>query len=174
MKGVLADLCRSLLTTGLVVSTTYVSAQTPYPTGRPMDPSTETIAQWALTQGGAIVVLVVVLFCVSGAQKLMNPAGVVAAVSGKGLPYPEVLGYLTIAAELGLGLLIALGFYARAASVLLAVFTLATIVVFHNFWAMSGEAARTNQIQAMKNLSIIGGLLMIAAAGPGRFALNRR
>ncbi len=31
-----------------------------------------------------------------------------------------------------------------------------------------------NQIQAMKNLSIIGGLLMIAAAGPGRFALNRR
>ncbi|BAQ48429.1 MULTISPECIES: DoxX family protein [Methylobacterium] len=119
-------------------------------------------------------ILVVVLFCVSGAQKLMNPAGVVAAVSGKGLPYPQVLAYLTIAAELGLGLLIALGFYARAASVLLAVFTLTTIVFFHNFWSMTGDAFRTNQIQAMKNLSIIGGLLMIAAAGPGRFALNRR
>ncbi|TGD98223.1 DoxX family protein [Methylobacterium nonmethylotrophicum] len=119
-------------------------------------------------------ILVVVLFCVSGAQKLMNPAGVASAVASKGLPYPEVLAYLTIAAELGLGLLIALGFYARVASVLLAGFTLATIVFFHNFWSMSGEAVRMNQIQAMKNLSIIGGLLMIAAAGPGRFALNRR
>ncbi len=85
-----------------------------------------------------------------------------------------MLAWLTIAAELGLGLLIALGFYARAASVLLAVFTLTTIVFFHNFWSMTGDAVRTNQIQAMKNLSIIGGLLMIAAAGPGRFALNRR
>ncbi|TNC14309.1 DoxX family protein [Methylobacterium terricola] len=118
--------------------------------------------------------LVVVLFCVSGAQKLMNPAAVVSTVAGKGLPYPQVLASLTIAAELGLGLLIALGFYARAASVLLAGFTLATIVFFHNFWSMSGDAARLNQIQAMKNLSIVGGLLMIAAVGPGRFALNRR
>jgi putative oxidoreductase len=97
-------------------------------------------------------ILVVVLFCVSGFQKLMNPAGVATLVAGKGLPYPQVLAYLTIAAELGLGLLIALGFYARTASVLLAGFTIATIVVFHNFWSMSGEAA----------------------AGPGRFALNRR
>lgn len=119
-------------------------------------------------------ILVVVLFCVSGAQKLMNPGAVVSAVAAKGLPYPQVLAYLTIAAELGLGLLIALGFYARTAAVLLALFTLATIVVFHNFWSMTGDAFRTNQIQAMKNLSIIGGLLMIAAAGPGRFALNRR
>ncbi|GJD48934.1 Inner membrane protein YphA [Methylobacterium crusticola] len=119
-------------------------------------------------------ILVVVLFVVSGFGKLMNPAGVAAAVAGKGLPYPQVLAYATIAAELGLGLLIALGLYARAAAVLLALFTAATIVVFHNFWTMAGEAARTNQIQALKNLSIIGALLMIAAAGPGRFALNQR
>jgi putative oxidoreductase len=123
---------------------------------------------------GVARILVVVLFVVSGAGKLMNPAAVVNAVSGKGLPYPQILAYLTIAAELGLGLLIALGFYARAAALLLAVFTAATIVVFHNFWSMSGDAFRTNQIQALKNLSIIGALLMIAAAGPGRLALNQR
>ncbi|MEH3145140.1 MAG: DoxX family protein [Methylobacterium frigidaeris] len=119
-------------------------------------------------------ILVVVLFVVSGVGKLMNPGGVAAAVAGKGLPYPQVLAYLAIAAELGLGLLIALGYYARAASLLLAVFTAATIVLFHDFWRMGGDALRQNQIHAMKNLSIIGALLMICAAGPGRFAVNQR
>ncbi|RVU15777.1 DoxX family protein [Methylobacterium oryzihabitans] len=119
-------------------------------------------------------ILVVVLFVVSGAGKVMNPGGVGAAVAGKGLPYPQVLAYLAIAAELGLGLLIALGFYARAAALLLAVFTAATIVLFHDFWHMTGDALRQNQIHAMKNLSIIGGLLMICAAGPGRLAINQR
>ncbi|WP_298957743.1 DoxX family protein [uncultured Methylobacterium sp.] len=119
-------------------------------------------------------ILVVVLFVVSGAGKVMNPGGVVMAVAGKGLPYPQILAYLAIAAELGLGLLIALGFYARAAALLLAVFTAATIVLFHDFWHMTGDALRQNQIHAMKNLSIIGGLLMICAAGPGRLAINQR
>lgn len=119
-------------------------------------------------------VLVVVLFVVSGWGKLMNPAGITGMLAGKGLPMPQVLAWLTIAAELGLGLLIAVGFYARTAAVLLAGFTLATIFTAHNFWTMTGDAARMNQIQAMKNLSIIGALLMIAAVGAGRFAANRR
>ncbi|ACA18782.1 DoxX family protein [Methylobacterium sp. 4-46] len=117
---------------------------------------------------------VVALFLWSGFGKLMNPGGVTAAIAGKGLPAPQILAYLTIAAELGLGALIALGLYARAAAVALAAFTVLTVVFFHNFWAMTGEAVRTNQIQALKNLSIIGALLMIAAVGPGRLAVNQR
>jgi putative oxidoreductase len=119
-------------------------------------------------------ILMVVLFVVSGASKLMNPAGIAGVLAGKGLPMPGVLAWLTIAAELGLGLLIAVGFYARTAAVLLAAFTAATILTAHNFWAMTGDAVQANQIQAMKNLSIIGALIMIAAVGAGRFAVNRR
>ncbi|MGY2047107.1 DoxX family protein [Methylobacterium sp. JK268] len=119
-------------------------------------------------------ICVVALFLWSGFGKLMNPGGVTAALAGKGLPVPQVLAYLTIAAELGLGLLIALGLYARAAAVALAAFTALTVVFFHNFWTMTGEAVRTNQIQALKNLSIIGALLIVAAVGPGRFAVNQR
>ncbi|ACL59054.1 DoxX family protein [Methylobacterium nodulans] len=118
--------------------------------------------------------LVVALFLWSGFGKLMNPGMVAGAISAKGLPAAEILAYLTIAAELGLGLLIALGFYARAAAVALAAFTALTIVFFHNFWSMTGDAVRANQIQAMKNVSIIGALLMIAAVGPGRLAINQR
>ena len=119
-------------------------------------------------------VLVVVLFVVSGWGKLMNPAGITGLLASKGLPMPQVLAWLTIAAELGLGLLIAVGFYARTAAELLAGFTLATIFTAHAFWTMTGADAFTNRIQAMKNLSIVGALLMIAAVGAGRFAANRR
>jgi putative oxidoreductase len=119
-------------------------------------------------------ILMVVLFVVSGASKLMNPAGIAGVLAGKGLPMPGVLAWLTIAAELGLGLLIAVGLFARTAAVLLALFTVATVLTAHNFWAMSGDAVWANQIQAMKNLSIIGGLLLIAAVGPGRYAVNQR
>ncbi|MFE1600050.1 DoxX family protein [Methylobacterium sp. ID0610] len=119
-------------------------------------------------------ILVVALFLWSGFGKLMNPGGVTGAIAAKGLPAAQILAYLTIAAELGLGLLIAAGLYARAAAVALAAFTAMTIVFFHNFWTMTGDAVRMNQIQALKNVSIIGALLIIAAVGPGRFAVNQR
>ncbi len=119
-------------------------------------------------------VLVVAIFIWSGFGKLMNPAGAASAIAGKGLPQPQVLAYLTIAAELGLGILVAVGYQARLAALALAAFTLVTIFYFHDFWHMTGDAARTNMIQAMKNLSIIGGLLMIAAIGPGHYAIGRR
>jgi hypothetical protein len=63
--------------------------------------------------------------------------GLTEPVGGPGrLPYPQVLAYLTIAAELGLGLLIALGFYARAASV---------------FWAPETQNSTTTRMRATLN-----------------------
>jgi putative oxidoreductase len=46
------------------------------------------------------------------------------------------------------------------------VFTAAATFYFHAFWQMTGEAAMQNQIHALKNLSIMGALLLIAAGGP--------
>jgi putative oxidoreductase len=45
------------------------------------------------------------------------------------------------------------------------VFTAGTIFFVHNFWDMTGDAYEQNMIQALKNLSIIGGLLLIVAVG---------
>jgi putative oxidoreductase len=118
-------------------------------------------------------VALVAIFLWSGYGKLMNPGGAATAIASKGLPLPKVLAYVTIAAELALAALVVIGWQARLAALALAVFTAATIFFFHDFWHYTGEAARMQTIHALKNVSIIGGLLMLAATGPGRFAVGR-
>ena len=112
------------------------------------------------------------IFLVSGFGKLMGPAALAGQLAAKGLPAPQILAYATIAAELGLGALVAIGWQTRIAAAGLVGFTLAATYFFHNFWDMSGAAAQGNRIHAMKNLAICGGLLMLAAAGPGRFSVG--
>jgi putative oxidoreductase len=57
------------------------------------------------------------------------------------------------------------------ALVLLA-FTAAATLMGHRFWTMRGIAFRESLTTALEHLAIMGGLLLIAAAGPGRFALS--
>jgi putative oxidoreductase len=58
--------------------------------------------------------------------------------------------------------------------VLLVVFTAGTIFFVHNFWDMTGDAYEQNMILALKNLSIMGGLLLIVAVGSGPHSIDRR
>ena len=46
-------------------------------------------------------------------------------------------------------------------------------VLLHNFWALSGMNAGGAQTQFLKNVGIMGGLLMIAAYGAGKWSLDR-
>ncbi len=117
-------------------------------------------------------VAIAVIFLVSGFTKLMGPAALASQLAAKGLPLPQVLAYATIAVELGFGALVAIGWQTRIAAAGLVAFTIAATYFFHNFWDMSGAAATMNRIHAMKNLAICGGLLMLAAAGPGRFSVG--
>jgi len=48
---------------------------------------------------------------------------------------------------------------------LLIFFVIATTFYFHDFWNQTGAEAKGNMIQALKNLSIIGGLFIIAGNG---------
>ena len=75
--------------------------------------------------------------------------------------------------ELGLGLLVLVGWKARWAALALAVFTLAAGFFFHNFWTMSGDSVMANQINFFKNMAIAGGFLFIYAFGPGRLSVDK-
>src|SRR5712671_1643216 len=61
------------------------------------------------------------------------------------------------------------GFQARVAAFAMFLYLGAVSIILHNFWAMSGMSAGGNQTHFLKNLGIMGGLLMIAAYGPGRW-----
>ena len=85
-----------------------------------------------------------------------------------------MLGYLVAAIEVVCGLMIMLGFRTRIAALLLVLFTIATIFVGHPFWQMEGNLRAIALTHALKNLSIIAGLLVLVAHGSGVFALDNR
>lgn len=118
-------------------------------------------------------ILLGLIFVLSGFQKLTGFSGAVGAIASKGLPMPEVLAVLTIIIELGAGLLLVVGLKARWAAFLIFLFIIPVSLSFHNFWTMEGAAAAMNKVQFLKNLSIMGGMLMVAAFGPGRYSVDK-
>jgi len=109
------------------------------------------------------------LFLIAGFGKLMNPAGTISYISSVGLPLPQ-LGYaIALAAELGGGLLILVGYQTRLIAPLMAIFTIATAIFFHNNFA-----DQTQVINFMKNIAIAGGFLALMANGAGAFSIDAR
>ncbi len=119
-------------------------------------------------------VLMALLFVPAGISKLTGFSGTVGYIKSVGLPLPEVGAAIAVIVELGVGLALLVGYKARYAALVLALFTVAAAIGFHNFWAMEEAKVMINRIQFFKNLSIAGGLLFIAAYGAGPFALDNR
>jgi putative oxidoreductase len=119
-------------------------------------------------------VLIALLFVPAGFGKIAGFAGVVGYIGAVGLPLPQLGAVIAIAVELGLGLLLLVGYKTRIVSIILAVFTVATAVFFHNYWAMPADKAYINQLMFFKNIAIAGGLLAIAALGAGRFSIDKK
>src|SRR5215470_6709205 len=130
-------------------------------------------------------ILLPAVFIVAGWNKLLDIKGVIAQLEPKNLPIPfetdqyigmpklEALAYLVAAVELFGGVMILIGWKARWAALVLFVFSGLTIYYFHDFWTMEGADRLLNQTMALKNLSIMGGLLMVMAIGSGPVALER-
>jgi putative oxidoreductase len=117
-------------------------------------------------------VLIAVLFIPAGWGKIGGFAGTAGYIASKGLPMPEVLAAAAIAIELGLGLLLLVGWKARWAALGLAIFVAVITPIFHGYWAMP-EAQQMMQKQAFfKNVAVLGGLLVLAAFGPGGYSLD--
>jgi putative oxidoreductase len=119
-------------------------------------------------------ILLGLIFVLSGFAKISGFDGTAGYIASKGLPLPQLLAALTIVVELGGGLALMAGLYTRQAVIALAGFSLLTAVVFHNFWAAPQADQMGQQINFMKNLAIAGGMLVLAAFGPGRLSVDAR
>lgn len=119
-------------------------------------------------------ILLGLIFILSGIGKIAGFDGTVGYIASKGLPLPALVAALTIVVELGGGLALAFGFYTRQAALVLAVFTLAAGFIFHNFWDASAADKMGQQINFLKNLAIAGGMLIVAAFGPGTLSIDAR
>jgi putative oxidoreductase len=119
-------------------------------------------------------ILIATLFIPAGWGKLMGFAGTVGYITSAGLPLPQVAAAIAVIVELGLGILLLVGYKTRLVALLMAIFTVATAVFFHNYWAMPADKVMSNQMNFYKNLTIAGGMLAFAAFGGGRFSIDRR
>jgi len=129
------------------------------------------------TQDGLALIgriLIAALFIPAGFGKITGFAGTVGYISSVGLPLPQLGAAIAIVVELGLGILLLVGFKTRLSALLIAIFTLVAGVLFHNYWAMEADKAFINQLMFFKNLAIAGGLLAFTAFGPGRFSIDKR
>jgi putative oxidoreductase len=119
-------------------------------------------------------ILLGLIFVISGFGKIAGFEGTVGYIGSKGLPMPQVIAGLTILLELVGGLALMAGFYTRQVAVALAAFTLLAGLIFHNFWAVPEAQKMVQNLMFMKNLSVVGGLLVLAAIGPGNWSLDAR
>jgi len=112
------------------------------------------------------------IFVIAGFDKIMTFTETAALLASKGVQGSEFVLVLSIIFELGGGLLILLGWYARFGAILLFLFMIPVTYVFHSFWTYEGAAMVNNMHHFLKNLSMMGGMLYIMACGAGRFSFD--
>lgn len=118
-------------------------------------------------------ILLAVIFVLSGFNKISGFEGTAGYMASKGLPMAEILLVFTILIELGGGLMLMIGYRARWAAGAIFLFLIPVTLVFHNYWAAPAAEMQIQMIMFMKNLAIMGGMLYVAAYGPGRYSVDK-
>jgi putative oxidoreductase len=119
-------------------------------------------------------ILLMLLFLIFGWRKLTDYGGTVAYFAQGAVPLPALAGVIAIVAELGAGIAISLGIVTRPVAVLLALYTFATALLGHHFWTMEGPARAAGEINFFKNMSIMGGLVLLYLTGAGRYSIDNK
>jgi putative oxidoreductase len=114
------------------------------------------------------------IFIISGYGKLMGLSAFAASLEKNGVPFASGLAVLGAAVEFFGGLAIVLGVETRYAAMLMIAFVIVATLISHRFWEYQDPAMlRAQQTNFSKNMSIIGGFLLLLAAGGGRYAIER-
>jgi len=119
-------------------------------------------------------ILLALMFIPAGFGKLTNLGGTAGYIASGGLPFPSVLAVLVGALELFGGLALVIGFKVRWVGLAMALFTLAASMLFHPFWSVPEAQQMVTKLLFMKNISVVGGMLLISALGAGALSLDER
>ena len=129
------------------------------------------------TSSGGIVpligrILLSLVFIIAGVSKIGGFSMEQGFVASKHIPLPAVALAIAMLIELLGGLAILFGLFTRFAAWIVFLYLIPTTLIFHNFWAMQGAAHQDNMLHFEKNVAIMGGLLLLAAFGPGGFSVD--
>ena len=113
------------------------------------------------------------IFVLSGYGKLMGLSAFAASLEKNGVPFASVMAPIGASVEFFGGLAVVLGIETHYAALLMIAFVIVATLISHRFWEFQDAARRMQQAQFSKNMAIIGGLVLLFAAGRGRLALER-
>jgi len=112
------------------------------------------------------------LFLPAGLSKITGFGGTVGYIESVGLPLATVGAAIAILVEVLGGAALIAGLFTKASALVLAVFTLFASVFFHAYWAVPADQAFMQELLFYKNLAVVGGLLILAAHGPGQWSVD--
>ena len=118
-------------------------------------------------------ILMSVLFLISGFFKIGAYSQMVAYSTAKGVPIASVAIACAAVIELACGLAILVGFQTKIAAWILFLYLIPVTYFFHNFWAMQGAEQQQNMINLLKNVAIMGGLVILATYGAGPYSIDQ-
>ncbi len=133
----------------------------------------DTLTAQTGSAGSAVLVLgrilLSLMFILAGFSKLTAIGGTAGWFASLGLPVPTLTAVVVGLVELIGGVAVLVGFQTRIAAAVLALFTVGATLIAH-----MNIADQMQQLLFMKNLSVTGGLLVLAVFGPGALSVDAK
>ena len=116
--------------------------------------------------------LLAILFLIFGWRKLTDFSGTVSQMSQLGVPAPVLAAGVATFMELPVAFAVAAGAFTRPAALLMFFYTLGTALIGHRYWTITGADRVDSMDSFYKNLSIMGGFLLLYIAGAGKYSID--
>ena len=116
--------------------------------------------------------LLATLFLIFGYRKLKDYSGTVSQIVQLGVPMPILAAAVATFMELPVAFAVAVGAFARPSALLMFFYTLGTALIGHRYWTITGPDRVDSLDGFYKNLSIMGGFLLLYIHGAGKYSID--
>jgi putative oxidoreductase len=116
--------------------------------------------------------LLATLFLIFGWRKLRDYSGTVSQMVQLRAPIPVLAAAVAVFMELPVAFAVAVGALVRPSALLLFLYTLGTALIGHRYWTITGPDRVDSMDSFYKNLSIMGGFLLLYVTGAGKYSID--
>jgi putative oxidoreductase len=116
--------------------------------------------------------LLATLFLIFGWRKLRGFSGTVSQMAQLGVPTPVLAAGVATFMELPVAFAVAVGAFTRLSALLMFFYTLGTALIGHRYWTIAGADYVDSMDSFYKNLSIMGGFLLLYITGAGKYSID--
>jgi putative oxidoreductase len=116
--------------------------------------------------------LLATLFLIFGWRKLRDYSGTVNQLVQLGVPLPTLGAGVATFMELPVALAVLVGAFTCPSALLMFLYTLGTALIGHRYWTLTGADQVATMDGFYKNLSIMGGFLLLSVTGAGKYSID--